>query len=77
MSSDEIRRAYGESADYASVTADLDAKIKGLTEKQGKYTSALNDSEDAYSWLKSTVDNYKGLQSAAARGEVDEVNKAS
>lgn len=76
MSSDEIRRAYGESADYASVTADLDAKIKGLTEKQGKYTSALNDSEDAYSGLKSTVDNYKGLQSAAARGEVDEVNKA-
>lgn len=76
MTSDEIRRAYGDSADYASVTADLDAKIKGLSNKHITLTDSLNDNEDSYSKLKSTIDNYKGLQSASAHGEVDEINKA-
>ena len=76
MTSDEIQRAYGESEDYASVTADLNAEIEGLTGRQGELNGSLKESEDIYYGLKTKVTNLEGVQSAVVRGEVDEINKA-
>lgn len=74
MSADEIYRAYGASADYATVSQDLKGKLEGLNNQLETQETDLNDAKNAYFEFNSAIQNYEGLSSAIISGDTTAIN---
>ena len=76
MSAEDIQRAYGDTEDYATVTADLTAKKEGLNNQLSQENEALADAKEAYLNYNATIANYEGLSAAIISGDTTQINEA-